>query len=62
VHFETSPTVDSAGVLSVNGDQALRVTTLLPTSPNYRVVNEGVSAGKAGQYRLEIDTSGAALS
>ncbi len=58
VHFETKPTTDAAGVLSVNGDQALRVTTLLPQSPNYRIVNEG----SAGQYRLEIDTSGKALS
>ncbi len=61
-HFETSPTVDAANrvVTAVNGTQALRVTTLVPSVPTYRpIVNEG---GQVGQYRLEVQTSGAAQS
>jgi len=58
LHFEQSPTVQGANsVLGVNGNQALQVTTLVPSAPTYRVVNEG---GAIGQYRLEVDTSGSA--
>ena len=38
-----------------NGKQALRLTTLVPPAPSYRVVAEG---GAVGQYRLEVDTRG----
>ena len=61
-HFETSPTVDvpSRTVTAVNGPQALRLTTLVPSAPTFRpVVNEG---GQVGQFRVEIETSGAPLS
>jgi hypothetical protein len=61
-HFETNPTVDSGGktVTAVNGDQELRITTLVPANPTYRpIVNEG---GAVGQYRLEVETSGAVQS
>lgn len=59
VHFETPPQmVGDAGVLATNGDQALRLHTLLPAKPSYRVVVEG----GPGQHRLEIDASGAAQS
>jgi hypothetical protein len=60
-HFETTPTIeDNAHVRETNGDQVLRVTTLLPQSPaTPRVVTEG---GPIGQYRLEIDASGTAQS
>lgn len=56
-HFETNPTVDTANrvVTAVNGSQALRVTTLVPANPTYRVVNEG---GQVGQYRLEVEAPG----
>ena len=60
-HFETNPTVDSANrvVTAVNGTQALRMTTLVPSNPTYRVITEG---GAVGQYRLELETSGSAQS
>lgn len=59
-HFETNPSIEDANhVLAINGDQALRLTTLLPTRPDYRVVEEG---GRVGQYRLEVETSGSAVS
>jgi hypothetical protein len=59
-HFEQSPVVEDGNhVLAVNGDQAVRLTTLVPAAPSYRVVNEG---GSIGQYRLEVETSGAAQS
>lgn len=60
--FETPPTVDAAGrvVTAVNGPQAVRMTTLVPANPTYRpIVNEG---GAIGQFRLELETSGAAQS
>lgn len=61
-HFETSPTVDAAGrvVTAVNGPQMVRITTLVPANPTYRpIVNEG---GSVGQFRLELETSGATQS
>lgn len=60
-HFETSPTVDQASrvVTSVNGTESLRMTTLIPSNPSYRVITEG---GAVGQYRLELETSGSAQS
>jgi hypothetical protein len=59
-HFETSPQIQGASVLDVNGDQAVRVSTLSPAAPAYRVVDEG---GPIGQFRLELDGgSGAAQS
>ncbi|MBL8174521.1 MAG: hypothetical protein JNK48_07625 [Bryobacterales bacterium] len=56
-HFERQPVADGTNAwLSVNGDQALRLTTLLPANPVQRVITEG---GAIGQYRLESETSGA---
>lgn len=60
--FETNPTVDVAGrvVTAVNGPQAVCITTLVPAAPTYRpIVNEG---GSIGQFRLEVETSGATQS
>jgi hypothetical protein len=56
-HFEQNPSVDQAGrtVTATNGDQALRMMTLLPSTISYRVINEG---GSVGQYRLEADAAG----
>jgi hypothetical protein len=50
-------------LLAVNGDQALRVTTLLPKSHQRRVVDEGDFKGKHlapsyYQYRLEVSQKG----
>jgi hypothetical protein len=59
-HFEQPPTADGPNShVAVNGDQALRLTTLLPARASYRVVAEG---GRVGLNRLEIDTSGETLS
>ncbi|MBL8218935.1 MAG: hypothetical protein JNL62_06885, partial [Bryobacterales bacterium] len=55
-HFERQPVADGPNTwLAVNGDQALRVSTLLPANPVQRVINEG---GQIGLYRLESETSG----
>jgi hypothetical protein len=56
-HFEQRPTIeDGHNVLGVNGDEALRLTTMLPANPEYRIITEGSSIG---QFRLEVETSGA---
>jgi hypothetical protein len=58
-HFEQNPTVDQANhlVTGVNGDQTLRLTTLLPSNVTYRVVTENGPA-QAAQFRLEADSAG----
>ena len=57
VHSETAaPTLGTRSALVTNGDQALQVMTLVPATATSRVVDEG---GDVGQYRLEIDVSGA---
>ena len=63
VHFETAPTLEDANHLTaVNGTQALRMTTLVPSSPARRVIDERACAGcsRAGQWRVELDAAGAA--
>jgi len=64
LHSENSPTVqDSNHVLITNGSQALRVTTLLPSSHSYATVYDNASGGSDwAQYRLEINHSGEAQS
>jgi len=59
MHFETNPTVGSGNLSATIGDQIVDLRTLLPASPIYRIVNED-SAGNpaAGQFRLELDSSG----
>jgi hypothetical protein len=64
IHFETNPKLeDESHLTATNGNQALRLTTLVPAAPTRRVINEQ-SCGKCskgiGQYRVELDTSGAA--
>lgn len=64
LHSEVDPTLEDATHVTItNGDQVLRMTTLVPANPTRRVINEqdctGCSAG-IGQYRIELDTSGAA--
>jgi len=57
-HYETNPTIEDANhFTATNGTQVLRQTVLLPQTPTRRVINEG---GAIGQYRVEVDASGAA--
>jgi hypothetical protein len=57
-HFETMPVVeDATHVSAVNGDQAVRLTTLSPAGASYRVVDEG----SLGQWRLEVDSAATGL-
>jgi len=57
-HYETNPTIEDANhFTSTNGTQVLRQTVLLPQAPTRRVITEG---GAVGQFRVEIDASGAA--
>jgi hypothetical protein len=59
IHFEAAPVLQDANhALATLGNQAVRLTTLLPSTPVYKVVNEG----PVGQNRLQISTSGAAQS
>ena len=63
LHSEVNPTIEDASHITItNGAQALRVTTLVPASPTRRVINEVCSGcdSRIGQYRIELDTSGAA--
>jgi hypothetical protein len=58
-HFEETPAMDGTKGVVVNaGDQAIRLTTLLPAAPAYRIVAEG---GRVGQHRVEVEAGGHAL-
>jgi hypothetical protein len=59
VHFENNPTLSGDSYVGETGDQALRVTTVVPSSVTRRVVTEG---NTIGQYRAEIETTGAVQS
>lgn len=62
-HYENNPTItDSNHYYSTNGTQVLRQTVLVPSSATYRVINEASCSGcsSIGQYRVEVDNSGAA--
>lgn len=59
MHFETAPVTGADSVSATIGDQAVDLRTLLPMSPAYRVVNEDAAGNPAaGQFRLELDSSG----
>lgn len=65
LHSETEPSLDDANHITItNGTQVLHVTTLVPATPDaVRSINERSCSGCSpiqGQYRIEIDTSGAA--
>ncbi|MCX5747751.1 MAG: heparinase II/III family protein [Proteobacteria bacterium] len=67
LHFEqtakvtTTATPTGSSTLAVNGDQALRVQTLLPAKPTVRLIDERLAKDdRIGQQRLEIETSGSA--
>ena len=64
-HFELPPVIDGPNsVLGVNGTEALRLITLVPSAPTYRVINEknflNAPTSTHYQYRLEVDTKGSA--
>ena len=60
MHFETAPTFDgTSSYLGTTGNQALRMTTVVPSTVTRRVVAEG---GTVGQHRVQIETSGAPVS
>lgn len=57
-HYETNPVIEDANhFTATNGTQVLRQTVLVPSSATHRVINEG---GDVGQFRVEVDASGAA--
>jgi hypothetical protein len=64
LHSEVDPTLEDATHITItNGTQVLRMTTLVPANPTRRVINEQSCSGCTlgiGQYRIELDTSGAA--
>ncbi|MBA3542436.1 MAG: heparinase II/III family protein, partial [Deltaproteobacteria bacterium] len=65
LHFEQTAkvTIDKTSVLGVNGDQALRMQTLVPAQPTYKLVDERLKPDDPlGQQRLELDTKGTAQS
>jgi hypothetical protein len=59
MHFETSPTVNGNRLSATVGNQISELTTLIPATSNYRVINEDVPGDEqSGQYRLELDSVG----
>jgi hypothetical protein len=65
VHSPERPQIEGPSqVVATNGDQALQITTLLPKTPHYEVVDESDFQGKHDeaayyQYRLEVTDRGA---
>lgn len=61
MHFETQPVVSASRVTATVGDQTSELITLLPEAPAFRILNEDLPGDEqAGQWRLELDQSGAA--
>ena len=60
LHATARPIINSNVVTITSGTQQLLAHFLVPTAPTLRVVDEG--APPVGQFRLEADTSGSALS
>jgi hypothetical protein len=59
MHFENQPTVDGNRLSAALGSQSVELTTLLPTVPNFRIVDEDLPGSELiGQYRLELDSVG----
>jgi hypothetical protein len=60
MHFETTPVPAGNRVAATVGNQVSELITLMPTVPVFRVVNEDTAGNPAaGQFRLELDSSGA---
>jgi PKD repeat protein len=68
LHFPNNPTISGNTVVGVNGDQALKLTTLTPagqSAPSLKVINETTANPDSStdyQYRLEETTTGQAQS
>jgi hypothetical protein len=63
MHFPVNPTASGNTLTAVQGTQKITMTTAVPADAQRRVIDE--SAGgtySIGQYRAEIETSGAAIS
>jgi hypothetical protein len=59
MHFETQPVAASDSLSATIGDQVVDLRTLLPTAPTFRLIDEDTAGDPAaGQYRLELDSSG----
>ncbi|XCN73905.1 MAG: FG-GAP repeat protein [Candidatus Electrothrix aestuarii] len=56
----TLQTSGSNSYLNVNGDQTVRLTTLVPAEPIYRVIDQR-NAKYPYSYRLEVETSGTGI-
>jgi hypothetical protein len=63
-HFEANPTVEDPNhVTYTSGDQALRLSVLVPATAQTVVVDEkSAEDDKMGQFRVEVTTSGEAQS
>lgn len=63
MHFETAPQLAASALTASIGEQVVDLITLLPDTPNYRVVDEDAAGNAAaGQFRLELDSQGSAES
>lgn len=69
LHSQTQPQITNNEVLIRNVDQELKVTTLVPATPSYNVVEDGNSSDPLVdrdpswyQYRIEASTTGTAQS
>ncbi|XXF81089.1 Ig-like domain-containing protein [Myxococcaceae bacterium GXIMD 01537] len=69
VHFPENPTLTGNTYWARSGGQEMRVSTLVPTSPTRRIVDErgpvrenGTYPYPVGQFRAEIETSGQVVS
>jgi hypothetical protein len=60
LHATASPTISGNVVTITSGTQQLLAHFLVPAAPTLRVVDEGTPP--VGQFRVEADTSGSALS
>jgi hypothetical protein len=63
MHFETLPVANGNRLAATLGTQTAELITLLPAAPTFRVINEDLPGDEqAGQYRLELDSTGSAES
>jgi len=66
LHTGTAPVIAGSTAIAENADTVLKLSTLVPTYPTIRVVDEGAFAGRNSgypyQYRIEIETAGSAQS
>ncbi len=59
MHFENQPTANGNRLTAPAGTQTSELITLLPSTPNFHVINEDVPGDEqSGQFRLELNSSG----